>query len=172
MSPTRKDRLMTNTSTNGSVCLPTEPSEEWQCNIVNLHRRQNGVLNFVCFQTSDPASLDVTDAVSQWEDAARQHGEIWFVRFRVAAAFPAARAIVSDLAGALNARSLPLRRGRWLSEWPFGDCPYGHAVVFWGQDGKPLLSQVSDLLCTCGLPVTVTATDVFCVSGHTIDAAV
>ena len=29
-----------------------------------------------------------------------------------------------------------------------------------------------ELLCTCGLLVTVTATDVVCASGHPIDAAV
>ena len=37
---------------------------------------------------------------------------------------------------ALNAYSLPIRRGRWLRVWSSDDSPPGHVVVFW-DSGRP-----------------------------------
>ena len=140
---------------------------------VNLHRWRSGGRQDSCSLTTElnrEKGADVVGYIMQEEERAGT-GFFWAVRHRTPALHPAP-SMVDWLAWMLNAYSLPLRRGRWLSVWSTDESPPGHVVVFWDSDGQPLQSPDSELRCTCGLPVTITATDVLCASGHPIDAAI
>lgn len=154
------DRSMTNTynGSSGEVAI-----------FVNPHLWHIGGRLAAALQTCELALASSPDITASLKEEVRQRGERLADLFLVLVPLPATR--VSEQTQALNAWSLPLRRGRWLSVWPADDCPDEHAVVVWGQDDRPM-SLGGELRCICGRPVTVTATDVFCASGHTIDAAV
>ena len=66
--------------------------------------------------SSELALSSSTDITASLKEEARQCGELLADLFVVVVALPATR--VSEQTQALNAWSLPLRRGRWLSVWP------------------------------------------------------
>ena len=141
---------------------------------VNLHRWRSGGRQDSCSLTYEltPDKVEVVVGyIAQEEEERAGRGVFWAVRHRNPALYPAPSR-VTELVAALNAYSLPIRRGRWLRVWSSDDSPPGHVVVWWNSDGSPIASPGGELRCTCGLPVTITATDVLCASGHPIDAAI
>ena len=140
---------------------------------VNLHRWRSGGRQDSCSLTYPlaPDKVEVVVGYIAQEEERAGRGCFWAVRHRNPALYPAPSR-VAELVAALNAYSLPIRRGRWLRVWSSDDSPPGHVVVFWDADGRPVTSPDGELRCTCGLPVTITATDVLCASGHPIDAAI
>ena len=140
---------------------------------INPFRWGDGGRQVICHLTCEMTAAKVVEiGVGLAGDAERQTGgALWAVQHGDPALCPTPSR-VRELVLLLNAWSLPHRLGRWLRVWPPDGCPDEHAVAFWDSHRRPVASPGDDLRCTCGLPVTVTATDVVCASGHPIDAAV
>lgn len=127
----------------------------------------------ICHLTGELTSEEIVELrVGLARDEERLEGAVlWAVQHGDPALYPSPGK-VSELVWALNAYSLPFRRGRWLSVWLGDDCPDEHAVVLWDNHRRPVAPPDDVRRCVCGLPVALTGTDVFCASGHPIDAAV
>ena len=124
----------------------------------------------LCDRLTRAGVPEVVDHIARHEDEVGV-GRYFGVQ-QIGLALPPSSCVVSNLVAALNERSVPLRRGRWLRVLATGAPQPSHVVVVWDANGDPVASPGDELHCTCGFPVTITATDVVCASGHPIDAAV
>ena len=166
--PRRKDRLMTINDTDPNTYLVGLPPPRALILAFNLFRWWSGGLQGTYHLTGE-LTPNVGAAIERAEKRLGP-GVLSVVQTDLAPYPPTDR--MGDLMWMLNVNSIPFRQGRWLVVCSTADAPLpGHVVVFWDSHGLPVAERGDELRCTCGLPVTITATDVLCASGQSIWAA-